>query len=83
MLAGKDRLGLDQFLIEAVEREPGREDRVLHVEEAVVERGQAPGLGQPGQPNLITRTALAPLTGPVQLQGLPTAAAEFRRAERP
>ena len=36
-----------------------------------------------GQPNLITRTALAALTGPVQLQGLPAAAGEFRRAERP
>ena len=48
VLAGQHRLGLDQLLVEPVQRQPGRQHRVLHVEQAVVEGGQPAGFGEPG-----------------------------------
>src|SRR5207237_439968 len=47
VLAVQHGLGLHQLLVEALQRQAGGEDRVLHVEEAVVERGEAPRLGVP------------------------------------
>ena len=44
VLAGQHRLGLDQLLVEPVQRQPGRQHRVLHVEQAVVEAGQQAGI---------------------------------------
>src|SRR5437868_15034367 len=47
VLAVQHGLGLHQLLVETVERQSRGEDRVLDVEEAVVERGEAPRLGLP------------------------------------
>jgi hypothetical protein len=48
VLAGQHRLRLDQLLVEAVQRQPRGQHRVLHVEQPVVQGGQPPGLRQPG-----------------------------------
>src|ERR1700724_1896811 len=48
VLAGQYGLRFNQLLVEAVQRQPSREHCVLDVEEAVVERSQPPGLGEPG-----------------------------------
>ena len=47
VLAVQHGLGLHQLLVETVERQSRGEDRVLDVEEAVVERSEAPRLGVP------------------------------------
>ena len=47
MLPVEDPLGLHQLLVEALERQPGRQHRVLDVEEPVVPRRQLARLGEP------------------------------------